>query len=97
VVGRARRSPAPRAPPCRASRPSGRLYLRELGEDWPQGWGITEALLARVDAVARGAGAPLLVVLSPTQWQTYDDMWRDRDFMGTGSQNERRFSPTAPE
>ena len=72
------------------------VYLRELGDDWPQGWEITEALLARVDAVAREAGAPLLLVLSPTQWQTYDDMWRDREFMGTGSQNERRFSPTAP-
>jgi len=72
------------------------VYLRELGDDWPQGWEVTEALLARVDAVARGAGAPLLVVLSPTQWQTYDDMWRDREFMGTSSQNERRFSPTAP-
>ena len=72
------------------------VYLRELGEDWPQGWEVTEALLARVDAVARGAGAPLLVVLSPTQWQTYEDLWRDKEFMGTGSQNERRFSPTAP-
>jgi hypothetical protein len=57
---------------------------------------VTEALLARVDAVARNAGAPLLVVLSPTQWQTYEDMWRDKEFMGTGSQNERRFSATAP-
>jgi len=72
------------------------VYLRELGDDWPQGWEITEALLGRVDEVARGAGAPLVVVLSPTQWQTYDDLWSDKEFMGTSSQNERRFGPTAP-
>lgn len=72
------------------------VYLRELGDDWPRGWEVTEALLARVDVAARSAGAPFLVVLSPTQWQTYDDLWRDKEFMGTSSQNERRFSPTAP-
>ena len=72
------------------------VYLRELGDDWPQAWDVTEALLARIDEATRRSGAPLLVVLSPTQWQTYDDLWRDPDFMGTSSQNARRFAQTAP-
>ena len=70
------------------------VYLREIGDDWQQAWDITERLLARVDEVAARIGAPLVVVLAPTQWQTYDDLWRG--FIGTTGRADRRYSMTAP-
>ena len=70
------------------------VYLNELGDDWRQAWEVTEALLARVQATADAAGVPLLVVLSPSEWQTYDDLWPK--LVGTGIQARRRFSPAAP-
>ena len=78
-------------PPLDAER---EVYLNEVGDDWRQAWEITEALLGRVRATADEAGAPLLVVLAPTEWQTYDDLWPK--LVGTGSQAQRRFSPAAP-
>jgi hypothetical protein len=70
------------------------VYLRELNDDWAQAWEVTDRLLAEVDALAAQIGAPLVVVLSPTQWQVDDEEWRD--FMGTRSQGERRFKAEAP-
>jgi hypothetical protein len=70
------------------------VYLNEPGDDWKQAWGVTEALLAQVQSVAEANGVPLLVVLSPSQWQTYDDLWVRK--LGNGDQVRRRFSPTAP-
>lgn len=70
------------------------IYLNETGEDWTQAWDVTEALLARVKATADGAGVPILVVLSPSEWQTYDEMWPK--LVGSGDQARRRFSPEAP-
>jgi hypothetical protein len=70
------------------------VYLRELGDDWQQAWDVTEALLAQVQHVADQNGIPLLVVLSPSELQTYDDIWLRK--MGNGSQVQRRFSPSAP-
>jgi hypothetical protein len=70
------------------------VYLNELGDDWKQAWEVTESLLARVQATADSAGVPLLVVLSPSEWQTYDDLWPK--LVGDGSQAKRRFSPDAP-
>ncbi|MCC6178772.1 MAG: SGNH/GDSL hydrolase family protein [Chloroflexi bacterium] len=70
------------------------VYLREPGDDWQQAWRVTEALLARMQAAADDANIPLVVVLSPTEWQTYDDLYHE--LMGNGDQARRRFSPTAP-
>ncbi|MCC7369507.1 MAG: SGNH/GDSL hydrolase family protein [Chloroflexi bacterium] len=70
------------------------VYLNETGEDWTRAWEITEALLAKVQETADTAGVPLLVVLSPSEWQTYDDLWPK--LVGTGDQARRRFSPDAP-
>jgi hypothetical protein len=70
------------------------VYLTETGEDWTRAWGVTEALLARVKATADNANVPILVVLSPSEWQTYDDLWPK--LVGTGDQARRRFSPDAP-
>jgi hypothetical protein len=70
------------------------VYLNETGEDWTNAWNVTEALLARVKATADEAGVPFLVVLSPTEWQTYDEMWPK--LVGDGDQARRRFSPEAP-
>ena len=70
------------------------VYLNETGEDWTRAWDVTEALLARVKATADHAGVPFLVVLSPTEWQTYDEMWPK--LVGNGDQARRRFSPDAP-
>jgi hypothetical protein len=70
------------------------VYLKELGDDWRQAWDVTEALLAQVQSVADQNGIPLLVVLSPSELQTYDDIWLKK--MGNGDQVRRRFSPTAP-
>lgn len=70
------------------------VYLNELGDDWPNAWEVTEALLAKVQATADDAGIPLLLVLSPSEWQTYDDMWPE--LVGDGSQAKRRFSQEAP-
>jgi hypothetical protein len=78
-------------PPLDAER---EVYLNEVGDDWRQAWEITEALLDRVRATADDAGAPLLVVLAPSEWQTYDDLWPK--LVGTGSQAQRRYSPAAP-
>jgi hypothetical protein len=78
-------------PPLEAER---EVYLNEVGEDWQQAWEITEVLLGEVRQAADGAGAPLLVVAAPTEWQTYDDLWPK--LVGTGSQAQRRFSVTAP-
>jgi hypothetical protein len=70
------------------------VYLNEVGDDWRNAWETTEALLARVQATADAASIPLLVVLSPSEWQTYDDLWPE--LVGDGSQAKRRFSPGAP-
>jgi hypothetical protein len=70
------------------------IYRNELGDDWPQAWEVTEALLARVQGVADATGVPLLVVLSPSEWQTYDDLWPK--LVGSGDQARRRYSQTAP-
>jgi hypothetical protein len=70
------------------------VYLNELGDDWPQAWEVTEALLGRVQATADAAGVPLLVALSPSEWQIYDDLWPK--LVGTGDQARRRYSPEAP-
>ncbi|MFN8637292.1 MAG: SGNH/GDSL hydrolase family protein [Chloroflexota bacterium] len=70
------------------------VYLTEPGDDWQQAWSVTEALLAEVKATADANGVPLLLVLSPSEWQTYDDLWPK--LVGTGSQAQRRFSPDAP-
>jgi hypothetical protein len=70
------------------------VYLNEPGDDWKQAWDVTEALLARVQGVADMNGVPLLVVLSPSQWQTYDDLWLNK--LGNGDQARRRYSPDAP-
>ena len=70
------------------------VYLNELGDDWRQAWDVTEALLARVQATANAADVPLLVVLSPSEWQVYDDLWPK--LVGNGDQARRRFSPAAP-
>lgn len=70
------------------------IYRNELGDDWPQAWEVTEALLARVQGVADTNGVPLLVVLSPSEWQTYDDLWPK--LVGSGDQARRRYSQTAP-
>jgi hypothetical protein len=78
-------------PPLDAER---EVYLNEAGDDWRQAWEVTEALLARVQATADAAGTPLLVALSPSEWQTYDDLWPK--LVGSGSQAQRRFSPDAP-
>jgi hypothetical protein len=78
-------------PPLEAER---EVYLNEVGDDWQQAWGITEALLDRVHATADAAGAPLLLVLAPSEWQTYDDLWPK--LVGTGSQAQRRFNAAAP-
>jgi hypothetical protein len=79
-------------PPLEAER---EVYLNEVGDDWRQAWEITETLLGQVQTTADGAGAPLLVVAAPTEWQTYDDLWPK--LIGTGSQAKRRFSVTAPD
>jgi hypothetical protein len=78
-------------PPLDAER---EVYLNEVGDDWKQAWEITEALLDRVRETADAAGAPLLVVAAPTEWQTYADLWPR--LVGTGSQAQRRYSPSAP-
>ena len=78
-------------PPLDAER---EVYRTELGDDWPQAWEVTEALLARIQATADAADVPLLVVLSPSEWQVYDDLWTE--LVGDGSQARRRFSPDAP-
>jgi hypothetical protein len=78
-------------PPLEAEK---EVYRTELGDDWPQAWEVTEALLARVQATADEAGVPLLVVLSPSEWQVYDDLWPK--LVGDGDQARRRFSPGAP-
>jgi hypothetical protein len=78
-------------PPLDAER---EVYLNELGDDWPQAWEITEALLARIQATADAADVPLLVVLSPSEWQVYDDLWPK--LVGSGDQARRRYSPGAP-
>ncbi len=70
------------------------VYLREPGEAWSDAWEVTERLLVEVDRVAARLGAPLVVALSPTQWQMDDGAWRA--FMGTGSQLERRFGAEVP-
>jgi hypothetical protein len=70
------------------------VYRREPGDDWPQAWEVTERLLQELDSAAARIGAPLVVVLAPTEWQTYEEWWSE--FMGTGSQVERRFGPNVP-
>ena len=70
------------------------VYLNEVGDDWREAWEVTDALLARVQATADAAGVPLLVVLSPSELQVYDDLWA-RQF-GDTSQSRRRFSPGVP-
>src|SRR5206468_5141160 len=70
------------------------VYLNELGDDWTQAWEVTDALLGQVQGEADANGIPLLVVLSPSEWQTYDDLWPK--LVGTGSQAQRRYSPDAP-
>ena len=70
------------------------VYLNETGEDWTRAWEVTEALLAQVKATADEAGVPMLVVLSPSEWQTYDDLWPK--LVGTGDQARRRYSADAP-
>jgi hypothetical protein len=70
------------------------VYLNETGEDWTRAWEVTEALLAQVKSTADEAGVPMLVVLSPSEWQTYDDLWPK--LVGTGDQARRRFSAEAP-
>jgi len=70
------------------------VYLNELGDDWPQAWAVTDALLARVQATADAADVPLLVVLAPSEWQVYDDLWPR--LVGSGDQARRRYSPDAP-
>ncbi|MGE3269352.1 MAG: SGNH/GDSL hydrolase family protein [Chloroflexota bacterium] len=78
-------------PPLDAER---EVYLKETGEDWTRAWAVTEELLTRVKATADTAGVPMLLVLSPSEWQTYDDLWPK--LVGDGDQAKRRFSPTAP-
>jgi hypothetical protein len=78
-------------PPLDAER---EVYLNEVGDDWRHAWEVTDALLARIQATADAADVPLLVVLSPSEWQVYDDLWPK--LVGTGDQARRRFSPGAP-
>jgi len=78
-------------PPLEAER---EVYLNEAGDDWRQAWEITEVLLGQVRQVADESGVPFLVVLAPTEWQTYDDLWPK--LVGTGSQAQRRFGVAAP-
>jgi hypothetical protein len=70
------------------------VYLNEVGDDWRSAWEVTDALLARVQATADAADVPLLLVLSPSEWQVYDDLWARE--LGDTSQSRRRFSPAAP-
>lgn len=70
------------------------VYLNEVGDDWRSAWEVTEALLARVQATADAAGVPLLVVLSPSELQVYDDLWAQE--LADTSQSRRRFSPGVP-
>ena len=70
------------------------VYRNELGDDWPQAWEVTEALLARIQERANERGIPLLVVLSPSELQVYDDLWTTR--FGTGDQARRRYNAGAP-
>ena len=70
------------------------VYLNEVGDDWRSAWDVTDALLARVQATADAADVPLLVGLSPSEWQVYDDLWPK--LVGNGDQARRRFSPGAP-
>ncbi len=71
------------------------VYLREPGDDWQQAWDATERLLAKLDQVATESGVPLVIVLSPTQLQTYDKQWREH-MAGLTARAERRLSPEAP-
>jgi hypothetical protein len=70
------------------------VYLNEPGDDWRQAWDVTEALLTRVQATANAADVPLLVVLSPSELQVYDDLWAKE--LGDTSQSRRRFNPDVP-
>lgn len=70
------------------------VYLNEIGDDWRDAWQVTDALLARIQATAEAADVPLLLVLSPSELQVYDDLWARE--LGDTSQSRRRFSPGAP-
>ncbi|HZO24885.1 MAG TPA: SGNH/GDSL hydrolase family protein [Chloroflexota bacterium] len=70
------------------------VYFNEVGDDWRSAWEVTDALLARVQATADAADVPLLLVLSPSELQVYDDLWAKE--LGDTSQSRRRYSPGVP-
>ena len=52
-------------------------YKIEATREWRSAWAVTEALLQRGHASAKGIGAELLVVCAPSQFQIDDEAWRD--------------------
>lgn len=78
-------------PPLDAER---EVYLREPGEDWQQAWSISERLLVELNATAAALNAPLIIILSPAQWQMSSAGWRE--LVGSGNNAERRFGLEQP-
>ena len=51
-------------------------YLLNPPSEWEEAWQVTEQLLGRVQASARGMGAELVVVGAPSYFQLDADAWR---------------------
>jgi hypothetical protein len=53
------------------------MYRMDPPNEWKAAWEVTEALLARAKASSNAIGADLLVVCAPSQFQIYEQDWRE--------------------
>jgi hypothetical protein len=53
------------------------MYRIDPPNEWKAAWEVTEPLLARAQHSADALGATLVVVCAPSQFQIYDQDWRD--------------------
>ena len=64
------------------------VYKSETPPEFQQAWDITRALLLRLDAEVRQRGSQLVVVVWPTAFQVYPDMWQETVRSYPGMENE---------
>ena len=69
-------------------------YLLNPPSEWEEAWLVTEQLLGRVQASARGMGAELVVVGAPSYFQIDADAWRW--LVGGDTRERNRYEQDAP-
>jgi lysophospholipase L1-like esterase len=69
-------------------------YLLNPPSEWEEAWWVTEQLLGRAKASARGAGAEFVLVAAPSYFQLDADAWRS--LVGGDTRERNRYEQDSP-